>query len=72
MPPDLPAASARGVFRLHVRVQGAWNKTAVVRTPGKSELRIYDYVDSQVPVLRRMFAKRVKAYQAMDYALDSP
>jgi len=40
--------------------------------PGKSELRIYDYVDSQVPVLRRMFAKRVKAYQAMDYALDSP
>ncbi len=39
--------------------------------PGKSEARIYDYVDSEVPVLRRMFAKRAKAYQAMDYAIDS-
>jgi len=39
--------------------------------PGKSEVRIYDYVDSEVPVLRRMFAKRAKAYRAMDYAIDS-
>jgi superfamily II DNA or RNA helicase len=39
------------------------------RHPGNSEARIYDYVDSEVPVLRRMFVKRV--YQAMDYAIDS-
>lgn len=39
--------------------------------PGKSEARIYDYVDGEVPVLRRMFAKRAKAYRAMDYAIDS-
>jgi len=39
--------------------------------PGKSEARIYDYVDSEVPVLRRMFAKRAKAYRAMDYTTDS-
>jgi len=56
----------------------AWKGTAVQYAgrlhrphPGKSEARIYDYVDSEVPVLRRMFAKRAKAYQAMDYAIDS-
>ena len=38
--------------------------------PGKSEVRIYDYVDSNVPVLRRMFAKRAKAYRAMSYSID--
>ena len=39
--------------------------------PEKSEARIYDYVDANVPVLRRMFAKRAKAYRAMNYAIDS-
>jgi superfamily II DNA or RNA helicase len=39
--------------------------------PGKSEARIYDYVDRNVPVLRRMFAKRAKAYRAMRYTIDS-
>jgi superfamily II DNA or RNA helicase len=39
--------------------------------PGKSEARIYDYVDSELPVLRRMFAKRAKAYRTMDYTIDS-
>lgn len=34
--------------------------------PGKSEAQIYDYVDKNVPVLRRMFAKRAKAYRAMN------
>lgn len=38
--------------------------------PRKSEVRIYDYVDRNVPVLRRMFAKRAKAYRAMSYAID--
>jgi superfamily II DNA or RNA helicase len=38
--------------------------------PGKEEVRIYDYVDSQVPMLARMFKKRLKTYQAMKYEAD--
>jgi superfamily II DNA or RNA helicase len=38
--------------------------------PGKREARIYDYVDTRVPVLRRMFAKRAKSYRAMAYAIE--
>lgn len=36
---------------------------------GKFEVRVYDYVDRQVPVLMRMFAKRLKGYRAMGYSL---
>jgi len=35
--------------------------------PSKTELRIYDYVDRQVPMLSRMFDKRMRGYQAMGY-----
>ena len=35
--------------------------------PSKSEVRIYDYVDRQVPMLARMFDKRRRGYQAMGY-----
>ena len=35
--------------------------------PGKDEVRIYDYVDSHVPMLARMFRKRLKAYRTMNY-----
>jgi len=38
--------------------------------PGKDEVRIYDYVDSRVPMLSRMFKKRLKAYRAMKYEGD--
>lgn len=38
--------------------------------PDKDEARIYDYVDAQVPVLRRMFAKRAKSYRAMSYTIE--
>jgi superfamily II DNA or RNA helicase len=38
--------------------------------PGKRDACIYDYVDAEVPVLRRMFAKRARAYRAMSYAVD--
>jgi superfamily II DNA or RNA helicase len=34
----------------------------------KHEIRIIDYVDHAVPVLRRMFAKRQRAYAALGYA----
>jgi superfamily II DNA or RNA helicase len=39
--------------------------------PGKRDACIYDYVDAEVPVLRRMFAKRARSYRAMSYAIDS-
>ncbi len=36
---------------------------------GKREVRVYDYVDQQVPMLSRMFEKRKKGYMAMGYSL---
>ena len=36
--------------------------------PGKSEVRIYDYVDHEVPMLLRMFEKRLRTYRAIGYA----
>jgi len=40
--------------------------------PNKTEVRIYDYVDREVPVLARMFEKRLKGYRAMGYEVDVP
>lgn len=41
--------------------------------PGKRDALVYDYVDAEVPVLRRMFAKRLKAYRSLGYeAEESP
>jgi superfamily II DNA or RNA helicase len=39
--------------------------------PDKSDVRIYDYVDRNVAVLRRMFAKRAKAYRTMSYEITA-
>ena len=36
--------------------------------PGKTEVRIYDYVDREVPMLVRMFDKRLRTYRAIGYA----
>lgn len=36
--------------------------------PGKTEVRIFDYVDRQVPVLLRMFEKRLRGYRSIGYA----
>ncbi len=36
--------------------------------PGKAEVRIYDYVDRNVPMLLRMFEKRLATYRAIGYA----
>jgi superfamily II DNA or RNA helicase len=33
----------------------------------KTEVRIYDYVDREVPMLARMFEKRLRGYRAMGY-----
>jgi superfamily II DNA or RNA helicase len=35
---------------------------------GKREVRIYDYVDREVPMLLRMFEKRLRTYRAIGYA----
>jgi superfamily II DNA or RNA helicase len=38
--------------------------------PLKRDIRIYDYVDAEVPVLRRMYAKRLRTYREMGYVCD--
>jgi superfamily II DNA or RNA helicase len=35
--------------------------------PEKKEVQIYDYVDRNVPMLARMFEKRMKGYRALGY-----
>lgn len=37
--------------------------------PGKHDTLVYDYVDAELPVLRRMFAKRMRAYRSLGYKL---
>lgn len=53
----------------------SWKGTLVQYTgrlhrlhPGKREVRIYDYVDREVPMLLRMFEKRLRGYRAIGYA----
>jgi superfamily II DNA or RNA helicase len=36
--------------------------------PGKREVRIFDYVDHAVPMLARMFEKRLRGYRSIGYA----
>src|SRR5918996_2790432 len=35
---------------------------------GKTEVRIFDYVDREVPMLSRMFEKRLRGYRVIGYA----
>jgi superfamily II DNA or RNA helicase len=53
----------------------SWKGTLVQYTgrlhrlhPAKREVRIFDYVDRQVPQLLRMFEKRLRSYRAIGYA----
>jgi superfamily II DNA or RNA helicase len=39
--------------------------------PGKTEVRIYDYVDRRVPTLDRMFERRLRGYRAIGYDTES-
>jgi superfamily II DNA or RNA helicase len=55
----------------------SWKGTLVQYTgrlhrlsPGKHEVRIYDYVDRAVPLLGRMFEKRLRGYRAIGYARE--
>ncbi len=38
----------------------------------KKVVRVYDYVDSEVPTLSRMFAKRVRGYKSLGYIIEEP
>jgi superfamily II DNA or RNA helicase len=53
----------------------SWKGTLVQYTgrlhrlhPGKREVRIFDYVDREAPMLLRMFEKRLRGYRAIGYA----
>jgi superfamily II DNA or RNA helicase len=37
----------------------------------KSSVRVYDYVDTQVPILRKMYAKREKTYRLLNFAPEN-
>jgi len=34
-------------------------------------VRIYDYLDGEVPVLARMFERRLRGYHAIGYGLEN-
>ncbi len=40
--------------------------------PGKTDVRIYDYVDNDVPMLKKMFERRLRGYQAIGYTREKP
>jgi superfamily II DNA or RNA helicase len=55
----------------------SWKGTVVQYTgrlhrlhPEKTAVQIFDYVDREVPVLLRMFEKRLRTYRAIGYARD--
>jgi superfamily II DNA or RNA helicase len=37
----------------------------------KTVVEVYDYVDSSIPMLARMFDKRLRGYKALGYAIHS-
>ncbi len=39
--------------------------------PGKTDVRIFDYVDREVQILRKMFEKRLRGYRAIGYRVDT-
>ena len=52
----------------------SWRGTLVQYTgrlhrlhPGKTDVRIFDYVDRDVPMLLRMFQRRLRGYRAIGY-----
>jgi superfamily II DNA or RNA helicase len=40
-------------------------------SPGKRDLLVYDYLDAQVAVLRRMFERRRIGYKSLGFAVDA-
>ena len=57
----------------------SWKGTLVQYTgrlhrphPGKTDVRIFDYVDRTVPMLLKMFERRLRAYRAIGYQQEEP
>lgn len=59
----MPIAWKGTVVQYAGRLHGAY--------AGKRDIQIYDYVDAEVPVLRRMYAKRLRTYKEMGYVCDA-
>jgi hypothetical protein len=38
---------------------------------GKKVVRVYDHVDAQIPMLARMYEKRLRAYRTIGYELEA-
>jgi hypothetical protein len=38
---------------------------------GKKVVQVYDYADTHVPMLARMFEKRLKGYRAIGYEMEN-
>ena len=49
-----------------VQYTGRLNRTSY----GKKEIRVYDYVDEKVPVLARMYGRRLKGYKALGFTVE--
>jgi superfamily II DNA or RNA helicase len=49
-----------------IQYAGRLNRSA----QGKTEIRIYDYVDEKVPVLQRMFNRRMKGYRDLGFTIE--
>jgi len=69
---DVPDARLDTLF---LALPVSWKGTLIQYTgrlhrlhPGKTEVRIFDYVDRDVPMLGRMFEKRLRGYRAIGYA----
>jgi superfamily II DNA or RNA helicase len=39
---------------------------------GKKVVEVYDYVDSSISMLARMFEKRLRGYKALGYSIHEP
>ena len=38
---------------------------------GKTEVRVYDYIDQRIPMLMRMLDRRLRGYRALGYVIDN-
>ena len=38
---------------------------------GKNEIQVYDYVDEQVPILAKMYRRRLKGYKGLGFAITN-